>query len=46
MLQGDISAAHNFAKQAEKSLPAGPGRLRAQDITNAVKKENRLGDEP
>jgi predicted Zn-dependent protease len=45
LLRGDIRAAHGFAAHAERALPAGPGRLRAQDITNAVKKENRLGDE-
>ncbi len=46
LLQGDIKSAHLFAEKAEKALPAGPSRLRAQDIANAVKKENRLGDEP
>jgi len=46
LLQGDITSAHNFAARAETALPPGPSRLRAQDITNAVKKENRLGDEP
>jgi len=46
LLQGDIQAAHGFAARAEAVLPPGPSRLRAQDITNAVKKENRLGDEP
>jgi predicted Zn-dependent protease len=46
LLQGDIQAAHGFAARAEAALPPGPSRLRAQDITNAVKKENRLGDEP
>jgi predicted Zn-dependent protease len=46
LLQGDIQGAHGFAAKAEQALPAGPSRLRAQDITNAVKKENRLGDEP
>jgi predicted Zn-dependent protease len=46
LLQGDLKAAHGFAGRAEEALPPGPSRLRAQDITNAVKKENRLGDEP
>jgi predicted Zn-dependent protease len=46
LLQGDITGAHSFAERAEKALPPGPSRLRAQDITFAVKKENRLGDEP
>ncbi len=45
LLQGDIPAAHGFAARAERALPPGPSRLRAQDISNAVKKENRLGDE-
>ncbi len=45
LLQGDIKAAHGFAARAEQALPPGPSRLRAQDIVNAVKKENRLGDE-
>jgi predicted Zn-dependent protease len=46
LLHGDIRGAHLFADKAEHALPAGPSRLRAQDIGNAVKKENRLGDEP
>ncbi len=46
LLQGDIDSAHQFAQKAEKALPPGPSHLRAQDITNAVKKENRLDDEP
>ncbi len=45
LLQGDIAGAHRFATKAEQALPPGPSRLRAQDISNAVKKENRLGDE-
>jgi predicted Zn-dependent protease len=45
LLQGDLQSAHSFATRAEKALPPGPSRLRAQDIGNAVKKENRLGDE-
>ena len=45
LLRGDIRAAHGFSARAEQALPPGPSRLRAQDITNAVKKENRLGDE-
>jgi predicted Zn-dependent protease len=45
LLQGDIRSAHLFADKAEQALPAGPSRLRAQDISNAVKKENRLDDE-
>lgn len=46
LLQGDIKAAHRFAAEAERALPPGPGKLRAQDIGNALKKENRMGDEP
>jgi predicted Zn-dependent protease len=41
MINEDIVMARRFAREAEKNLPAGPGRLRAQDIANAVKKENR-----
>ena len=45
LLQGDIKNAHSFAEKADKALPPGPSRLRAQDIANAVKKENLPGDE-
>lgn len=41
MINEDIVMARRFAREAEKNLPAGPARLRAQDIANAVKKENR-----
>ena len=41
MLNDDIPMARRFAREAEKYLTAGPARLRAQDIANAVKKENR-----
>jgi predicted Zn-dependent protease len=43
MLAGDIRTARQFASKAEKLLPPGPPRLRATDISNAVKKENREG---
>ncbi|MCW3473117.1 M48 family metalloprotease [Limobrevibacterium gyesilva] len=43
MLLGDIRTARALATKAEKLLPAGPARLRATDISNAVKKENREG---
>lgn len=41
MINEDITMARRFAREAEKHLPAGPAKLRAQDIANAVKKENR-----
>lgn len=41
MLYNNLPVARRFARQAADSLPAGPSRLRALDITNAVKKENR-----
>lgn len=43
MLNGDIVTARQLASRAEKLLPSGPARLRAGDISNAVKKENRSG---
>jgi predicted Zn-dependent protease len=43
LANGDIQAARGFAVKAEKALPPGPARLRAADISNAVKKENRTG---
>lgn len=42
MLVGDIPTARRFARQAADVLPSGPSKLRALDISNAVKKENRL----
>ncbi len=44
MLDGRIGDARAFAKRAEKVLPPGPSKLRAQDIGNAVKKENLVGE--
>ncbi|MGE0418541.1 MAG: M48 family metalloprotease [Acetobacteraceae bacterium] len=41
MLYGNIPVARRFARQAADALPPGPSRLRALDITNASKKENR-----
>jgi len=41
VINEDIVAARRFAREAEKNLPAGPARLRAQDIANAMKRENR-----
>lgn len=41
MINDDIPMARRFALLAVKHLTAGPARLRAQDISNAVKKENR-----
>lgn len=43
LLTGDIRTANHLAARAAKALPAGPAQLRAQDIANAVKKENREG---
>ncbi|MCX7382009.1 MAG: M48 family metalloprotease [Alphaproteobacteria bacterium] len=43
MVNGEIATARQFAARAEKALPPGPARLRATDISNAVKKENRSG---
>jgi predicted Zn-dependent protease len=41
MINDDIFMARRFAREAEKYLPAGAAKLRAQDIANAAKKENR-----
>jgi len=41
MLANDIPLARRFARQAAEALPPGPSKLRALDISNAVKKENR-----
>jgi predicted Zn-dependent protease len=41
MLKDDIPMARRFAREATKRLRAGPARLRAEDIANALKKENR-----
>lgn len=41
MLGNDIPMARRFARQAAETLPPGPSRLRALDISNAAKKENR-----
>ena len=43
LVLGDIPRARVLARRAEKQLPAGPSRLRAVDIGNAVRKENREG---
>ena len=43
MLNGDIPRANLLAGKAEKLLPAGQARMRASDISNAVKRENRKG---
>ncbi len=40
---GDIPKARMLARRAEKQLPPGPSKLRAGDVGNAVKKENREG---
>ena len=41
MIDHDIPMARRFAREAEKHLSPGTAKLRAQDIANAVKKENR-----
>ncbi len=43
LINGDIKVARGFAAKAEQQLPQGPARMRAGDIANAVKKENRTG---
>ena len=43
LVRGDIGRAKGFAIAAEKHLPPGPDRLRAQDISNATRKENLEG---
>ena len=43
LLNGDIKMANLWAAKAVKLLPAGPSRMRATDISNAVKRENRKG---
>jgi predicted Zn-dependent protease len=40
MINDDIYMARRFAREAEKNLPPGASKLRAQDIANAAKKEN------
>ena len=43
LVLGDIPRARTLARRAEKQLPQGPSRLRAVDVGNAVRKENREG---
>ncbi len=43
LVMGDIPRAKGFAIEARKHLSPGPDRLRAQDISNATKKENLEG---
>ncbi len=43
MLRGDINTARHLGERAAKGLKPGPAQIRAQDIANAVKKENREG---
>jgi len=45
MLKGDIKGARELARRAQAELPPGPARLRALDIGNAVKKENRVPEQ-
>ncbi len=42
MLYNDLPVARRFARMAVDALPPGPSKLRALDITNAIRKENRL----
>jgi predicted Zn-dependent protease len=41
LLLGDLRTARGLARRAEAALPAGPQRLRAQDIANAAAPENQ-----
>ncbi|MBU8541003.1 M48 family metalloprotease [Falsiroseomonas tokyonensis] len=41
LLLGDPASARRLATRAEAALPAGPQRLRAQDLRNAAEPENR-----
>ncbi len=41
MLYNNLAVARRFATMALDTLPPGPSKLRALDITNAIKKENR-----
>ncbi len=41
MLYNNLPVARRFAKMAADVLPPGPSKLRALDITNAIRKENR-----
>ena len=43
LANGNIPLARGLATRAESQLAGGPARLRAVDISNAVKKENRTG---
>lgn len=45
MLKHDIEGAKALAFRAQRQLPPGPARLRAIDISNAVRKENRPQDQ-
>ncbi len=44
MLKRDFAGARELARRAQAGLPPGPARLRAIDIANAVRKENRPQD--
>lgn len=41
MSYNNLPVARRFARMAVDTLPPGPSKLRALDITNAIKKENR-----
>jgi predicted Zn-dependent protease len=46
LAERDIKNAKTLAARALAALPPGPARLRATDIANAVKPENRPQDQP
>lgn len=46
LVRRDIKSAKVLAARAQAALPPGPARLRAIDISNAVKPENRPQDQP
>ncbi|MBP0444160.1 M48 family metalloprotease [Roseomonas sp. SSH11] len=43
--EGDTAEARFRAARAEKGLPAGPARVRAADLRNAVRRDNLTSDE-
>ncbi|MCB4820805.1 M48 family metalloprotease [Roseicella aerolata] len=45
MLRGDFPAVRLLARRAEEALPPGPLRLRAQDLREAVKRENMTSEQ-
>jgi predicted Zn-dependent protease len=45
MLNADYSGARMLAGRAERALPPGPARLRAQDLRNAARRDNLTREE-